>query len=360
MAEYYAVIMAGGKGERFWPLSTAEHPKQALSIFGGEPMLRKAFNYLSGLIPPSRILVITSHDMAGLTRMILPELPGNNVIGEPFGRDTAAVCALAWALVSTRDADASFCVLTADHIIGDVHGFRRVLSASLDMAAKSSRIITIGIKPSFPSTGFGYIEAGVEEECVAGTRFLNVARFVEKPDPETAARYLASGSFFWNAGMFAWSIETLRAALAEFQPGLMAMARRLQDSVDTDGFPAALRSEYEKLVKISIDYAILEKAGNILVAPGDFEWDDVGAWPALRNHFKPDGDGNITLGSVEVIDSRSNIVVSEGRLTALIGVDDLVVAHSGNATLVCPANRAQDVKKMVKMLEGRNIYSDYL
>lgn len=355
----YAVILAGGKGERFWPLSTSKRPKQVLSLVGDKPLLAMAVDYLKGLIPPERILVITRADLAAVTRRAAPALPRANIIGEPFGRDTAAACALGCALVRARAPDGALCILTADHIVEDVPVFQRTLRAGFALALSDDVLITIGIKPTFPNTGFGYIEAGRPLARRKGIAFLKARRFVEKPDRKTAERYLKSGRFFWNAGMFIWSVESFQRALARHAPAL----RRLVDRVaaaGAKGLAATLRREYRGLEKISVDYAIMEKSANIVMARGAFRWDDVGSWPALANHFGKDWAGNVLLGNCQAMDSTGNLVVSQERLTALIGVKDLVVVQAGGATLVCARNRAQDVKKMVQLLTASGRHHDVL
>lgn len=347
----YAVIMAGGKGERFWPMSTARTPKQLLSLVGGAPLVALAVERLDGLIPPERVLIITSASLEEVTAAAVPSLPRENIIGEPFGRDTAAAVALASALVKHRSSEGTFCILTADHIMRDLDIFRKTISTGFEIAAEKDVLITIGMTPTSPSTGFGYIESEVHAETRNGIEFLEARRFVEKPDEATAEEYVASGKYFWNSGMFIWSVTAIQNALSAHQPALYEMAQRIEKVVGTGKFAAALKDEYEGLEKISVDYAIMEKVKNILMAQGTFYWDDVGSWVALENHFEKDDDGNLVVGNSESVDSSGNVVVSEKRLTALIGVDDLVVVQAEGATLICHKDRAQDVKKMVALLK---------
>jgi len=348
----YAVIMAGGRGERFWPLSTTRRPKQVLSLVGGRPLLAQAVERLRGFIPPERVLVITSAALVDVSREAVPELPAENVIGEPFGRDTAAACALGAAIVKARCATGSFCVLTADHVVKDPEIFRNTLNEGFLQAESGARLVTIGIKPTFASTGFGYIECGEQEPSRGSVPFFKALRFVEKPNAEIAQQYVDAGNFFWNSGMFIWSAESLLTALGAYQAPLLAMAQAMQPVVDTEAFDARLVEEYGKLDKISIDYAVMEKADNIVTASGAFRWYDVGSWPALEDHFDKDDAGNVLIGDCKTLDASGNIVVSDGRLTALIGVKDLVVVQAGNVTLVCPKSRAQDVKAMVQLVEA--------
>jgi len=360
MKNAFAVIMAGGKGERFWPLSTSRRPKQVLSLVGGKPLIGMAVDRLSGLIKPENVIIITTASLVQAIRESVPRIPRANIIGEPVGRDTAAAVALASAVVRSRSPDGVFCILTADHLIGPRKAFQDTLSNCLRMAAQQDVLITIGITPKYPSTGYGYIEAGRCEEAAGRTRFQKALRFVEKPDLKTAKRYVASGKYFWNSGMFAWSVSAIQSALLKHRPALYRMARRIEPLAGTAKFKSALAREYDRLEKISVDYAVMEKARNILMARCTFDWDDVGSWAAIANHFCKDGDGNVKIGRCESIDSKGNIVVSGSRLTGLIGVEDLIVVQADNATLVCRKDKAEDVKKLVGLLREKGAYKDLI
>jgi mannose-1-phosphate guanylyltransferase len=359
-SKFYAVILAGGRGERFWPLSTSRLPKQLLSLVGGKPLLTRALDRLKGLISPDRIYVITNRDLIAATRRAVPGLSQRNIVGEPVGRDTAAAIAVGGALVGARDSEAILCVLTADHMIGDLDVFRGTLRAGLEMAMREDVLVTIGIKPAGPSTAYGYIESGKSIGSRRGVGFRQVRRFVEKPDAEKAKRYCTSGRHFWNSGMFVWSVRTLSAALQKHRPDLAVMMRELTSHAGTRGFQVALASHYRGLEKISIDYALMEKAENIVMAEGEFSWDDLGSWTALENQLPKDALGNVVLGSCASLASADNIVVSRNRLTALIGVKDLIVVQADGVTLVCPKSRAQDVKKMVERLKAGGRHGEVL
>ncbi len=356
----FAVIMAGGKGERFWPLSTSKRPKQVLALVGGKPLIQIAVERLEGVIPPERVIVITSQDLVAVTKEAAPQLPAGNIIGEPFGRDTAAACALASAIVGNRCPGGVFCILTADHIMGDLDTFRQTLSEGLTLASERDILITIGINPSFPSTGYGYIETAEAIETGSKIEFRRALRFVEKPERERAEEYLATGRYFWNSGMFMWSVSAFQKALERFTPDLLVMAKRMGPLDRTDAFDTALAEEYDKLDRISVDYAIMEKSDNIVMARGTFQWSDVGSWPALEEHFPHDDDDNVLIGQCEALDSMGNIVLSAERLTALIGVQNLVVVQAEGATLVCTRDAAQNVKDMVKHLRDSGEYADLL
>ncbi len=360
MNNAYAVIMAGGRGERFWPLSTSKRPKQLLDLVGGRALIGQAVERVGELIPASHVFVVTNADLVEATRAALPEVPEANIIGEPMGRDTAAAAALGCALVESRDPGGVFAILTADQVMGDLPVFRRTLSDALSLAASEDLLITMGIEPSHPETGFGYIRIGEALPGGASTRFHRVRRFEEKPSRERAEEFLASGECFWNSGMFIWSAANLRRALAKHCPALVRMMDAVRPVIGSPSFPETLRHEYEKLSKISIDYALMEKADNIAMAVGAFTWDDVGSWPALEKHFPNDEDGNTLIGRGELLGSSGNIVYSRDRFTALIGVRDLIVVQAEGVTLVCPKDRAQDIKQLVKALHERGDAGDLL
>lgn len=353
MNHAYAVILAGGSGERFWPLSTRARPKQFISLFGGRPLLSLAVERLQGLIPPERVIIVTAERLMPDTADAAWNIPENNIIGEPCKRDTAPAIALACGLAHQRDPEATVCILTADQLMSDVETFRQSLADAIEVASRDDVIVTMGIQPTYPATGFGYIEAADALDTRTVTLFHKAARFVEKPDAYTAARYIENGNYYWNAGMFIWRTAVMRDAFAKHAPDLA----QLCDAVTAAGTPGALadtlRQRYPAMRAISIDYAIMEHAQNIVMARGAFGWDDVGSWPSLAGHFSQDLSGNVIVGSCETMEAENNIVVSENRLTGLIGVRGLIVIHSENATLVCPRDRAEEVKKLLARIAQR-------
>ena len=353
MKHAFAVILAGGSGERFWPLSTIARPKQFISLFGGRPLLSLAVERLEGLIPSERIFIITADRLVESTIAAAWHVPRANIIGEPCKRDTAPAIAVACGLVRQRDPDGVACILTADQLMDDVETFRATLSDALKVAASKNVIVTIGIQPDRPATGFGYIEAGDVLETHTKTLFNKAIRFVEKPDISTAARYVESGSFFWNSGMFVWRGEVMREALAKYAPDLVSLSDEVSSSATEDELAAILARMYPSLRAISIDYAVMEHAKNIVMARGSFGWDDVGSWPSISSHFSADLAGNVVVGTCEPMEAKNNIVISENRLTALIGVSGLVVVQSENATLVCRKERSEDVKKLLRRISER-------
>ena len=347
MNNAYAVIMAGGDGERFWPLSTPKRPKQFVGIFGGKPLIRHAFDRLRGLIPPERTLVVTAARLVPQTRRALPEVPAANIVGEPCRRDTAAAVAVACGLVSRLGGpDAVGCILTADQLMKPETAFRATLRDAIVAAAKLDAIVTMGVVPDRPATGYGYIECGKKVDVGTKTVFFSAKRFVEKPDEATARRYLKAGCFRWNAGMFVWRARVMADAFAGAAPDFLPL---IEAVAAARSVPALLRRAYPPLRAISVDFAVMEKSKNILVAESRFKWDDVGSWQALPNHFPSDAEGNVCLGKTALLDAHDSIVVSsDGHVTAVVGLSDVVVVHTPEATLVCPRSRAQDVKKLVR------------
>ena len=360
MTGRYAVIMAGGKGERFWPLSTSRHPKQLLALVGDKPLIAQAVDRLFGLVPPENVFVVTNADLVEATQAAAPQLPPENIIGEPVGRDTAAAVACGGALVKAREENAVFAVLTADQVMGDLDLFSSTLKGGMDLAEQNDILVTIGIQPTFPSTGFGYIESGDSFKTTEGVEFRKANRFVEKPDEAIATEYLSTGKFYWNSGMFIWSVPALEKAFSAHCPEMSELMNVLTSYALDGKIAEGMNATYPALGKISVDYALMEKANNIVMACGTFAWDDVGSWPALESHFPQDNSGNTTIGSAETLDASGNIVLSKDHLTAIIGVNDLVIVQADGVTLVCPKDRAQDIKQMVITLREKGNYDDFL
>ncbi|RKX36143.1 MAG: mannose-1-phosphate guanyltransferase [Verrucomicrobia bacterium] len=355
MKDRYVVIMAGGRGERFWPESRLRRPKQLLPIAGEEAMLTQTLNRLPGLVPLENTLVLTNREQIDSVREVCPSLPAENIIAEPEGRDTAAAVGLATLMVKRRSADASLAMLPADHVIANHERFRAVLEAAFLAAEQDPVLVTIGIVPTEPATGYGYIQKGEPMGDLNGRSLFAVRRFVEKPDLETARKYLDSGDFFWNGGMFVWQVSTIERAFEEHAPELRKAFVELEaDMIEGGDFETVLSRHFPKLPRISVDFAIMEKARNVVTVSADFDWDDVGAWPAAARHMNPMGEGNVSRGRALVENGSGNIIVSDpDHLVALVGCDNLVVVHTDDATLVCPKGESQRIKDLVKRL-GRN------
>ena len=352
MANRFVVIMAGGRGERFWPQSRLTRPKHLLPIVGERALLVQTIERLLPMIPAERVLIITNRQQSAAIRELCPMLPAENIVAEPVGRDTAAAVGLALVLVRRRDPQATFAMLPADHVIHDTVTFRADLDRAFTAAEREPLLVTLGIRPTEPATGFGYIQRGAPRAGVEGLH--EVTRFVEKPQLEVAKGYLASGDYLWNAGMFFWQVPVVADAFAQHVPDLWAELGKL-DAALAAGQPldAVLEALYPTLKKISVDYALIEKARNVAVIPTRFDWDDVGAWPAVTRHFPADAAGNVVRGLAAVGQAAGNLVVSTpDHLLAVLGVQDLIVVHTPDATLVCPKEKAQEIKALLKRCES--------
>lgn len=354
MPQHFIVIIAGGKGERFWPQSRAPRPKHLLPVVGSKPLLTQTIDRVKPLAPAKNIFVITSAVQEKAVREVCRGIPSANIIAEPVGRDTAAAVGLAAAIVAARDPQGIFAVLPADHVIHDNVSYQADLKAAFAAAEADSVMVTIGIKPTEPATGFGYIQRGEKWKAFNRRPVFSVKRFVEKPKQDVAEGYLASGDYVWNAGMFVWSVPVVESALAQHAPELDAALKPIRTALAKKRpLAGVLKKVYPTLPKISVDYALLEKSTNVVVLPSSFDWDDVGAWPAVAKHFKPDAAGNVSRGLALVEQGANNIIFSEGKhLVAVVGVDDLIVVHTPDATLVCPKSKAQDIKALLKQVEA--------
>lgn len=348
--------MAGGRGERFWPESRLARPKQLLPIVGEKAMLAQTVDRLVDLVPYDRVFVITNIEQRDAVLEVCPELDPAKVIGEPVGRDTAAAVALATILVKRENPDAVFAMLPSDAVIHDRAGLCATLESAFQAAEANPVLTTIGITASFPATGYGYIQQGPALSDFAGRTVFQVARFVEKPDLETAEGYLAAGGYFWNAGMFIWSVAAIAAELAEKTPELWKAIQAIESGLaEGKNLDDLLTTFYPDLQKISIDYAIIEKSDSVVMVESGFDWDDVGEWPAVARHYPADESGNVVRGAAELKDASGNIVFSRDsdHLVALLGVKDLIVVKTGDATLVCHKDQAQQIKELVKQIGAK-------
>ncbi len=345
----YALILAGGSGTRFWPLSRDARPKQLLDLFGTGTLLRQAVDRLAGLVPPEHVIVLTNHLQAREVRRQLPDVPAENVVIEPIRRDTAPAVTLGAALVAARCPEASMIVIPSDQLIRDAVAFRSLAAEALSLAGREKALITIGIKPTWPCPSYGYIERGERLEDPALTHdCYEVRRFREKPDRETAGRYLAEGGYTWNAGMFIWSVRQFRRELSRCSPELAAFFDGLAKAGDVSAY---IRSEFPKLTPISVDYALMEKAERVLNFESAFDWDDVGSWISVGKYLPECGEGNVSNTALSAVRSSRNIAFSaQGRRIALLGVENLIVVDVGDALLVASQSSADSIKELVKNL----------
>ena len=357
----FVIIMAGGKGERFWPVSREKTPKQLITLLGDRSFLQQAVDRVLALVSIKNILVITNAAQAPEVHRQLPRLPKENLIAEPVGRDTCAAVTLGAALVGARSTTGVMAVLPADHVIDDEKKFQQVLSDGFDLAGRGQAIITIGIKPTEPATGYGYIRVGEALPPPQGVRayktaFHRAEQFVEKPHLDKALEYLNSGQYRWNAGMFIWSFVTITEGLQKHQPEMyQACQRWFKVAANSAKLNQLLAKEYPGLKKISIDFALMEHAHNVIVANGVFEWDDLGSWTALGRHLKPDAEGNCAVADFVHVDAARNIIfdarTKDRRAPiAVVGLRDSILVQTDDATLLAHKSQAQKVKELVKRL----------
>ena len=360
-ADRFVIIMAGGRGERFWPVSREKTPKQLLGLLGERSFLQQAVDRVLPLVPLSNILIITNEVQAPEVRRQLPKLPKQNIIAEPVGRDTTAAVTLGAAVVGARCTTGVMAVLPADHVIPEEKKFQQVLGDAFDLAGRGQAIVTIGIQPTEPATGYGYIAVGEPlppPQGVKGykTRFFRAEQFVEKPNFDKALEYLNSGRYRWNAGMFIWSFVTITEGLQKHQPQMYAACQRWFKAASAPAKLAkVLAKEYPELPKISIDFALMEHAQNVIVADGAFAWDDLGSWTALARHLEADPEGNCAVGDFIHVDGARNIIYdarSKARRTpvAIVGLRDSILVQTDDATLLAHKSQAQKVKELVRRL----------
>lgn len=342
--------MAGGSGERFWPLSRKYTPKHLLKLVSSKTLLEETVLRIKPLASnPSKLLILTNHEQISGIRKALPRFPKSSLIPEPAKRDTAPAAALATALALRTHPNAVLALLPADAVIGKHPVFRSQLAAAARAAAVSPSFVTLGIKPSYPATGFGYLHLGVKTlEQIKGGPFFKVRRFVEKPSLPKAKSYLRSSQYAWNAGIFVWKASTFLAEARRQQPDL---ARFIEKFPKRGSYSSYLKREFPKLPKISVDYAIMEGAKSVLALKASFPWDDVGSWTALPSHLPTDKKGNTFRGQILSIETRNTLAFAGGgRAIALLGTQDLVVVDTPDALLVCPKDRVQEVKKLLPLL----------
>jgi mannose-1-phosphate guanylyltransferase len=358
MEHYYALIMAGGGGTRLWPLSRSTTPKQLLPLVEENSMFRVSVERLAPLFTPDRIYVVAGTKHIEALRAQAPELPAENFIAEPFARDSGPAAALGITVIEKRDPEATVVLLTADHHIADKEGFRRALAAAYAVAQHNT-IVTLGISAAIPSTGFGYIRRG-ERLCeVDGFSAYHSLGFTEKPDLQTAMTFIASGDYSWNSGMFAMRAETAMAEFERQQPEIYRLMRQLQPTVDTPEYQQTLDDVWQEIMKISIDFAIMEGALNMAIIPVDIGWSDVGSWDALFDVLQPDDSGNCFKGSAPdriTVDTKNTLVYSD-KLTVTIGIENIVIVDTDDVLMVVHRDRAQDVREAVNTLREKNSHS---
>lgn len=362
MDHYYALIAAGGHGTRLWPMSRARSPKQMLPLIDDHSMFRTSVERILGLFRPEEIFVVTGRELAVDLQREVPQIPLANFIIEPYAKNSAPALALALARIHQRDPLATVAILTADHHIVERDRFCQVLRTACRVAQDDGMIVTLGISPSYPATGFGYIQQGEPLKELDGLKVFRSRRFTEKPDIVRATQFLASGQYSWNSGMFIWRADRAMQDLERYQPAMFAMCSYLQTAFDSPDYDDKLNDIWETIPELSIDFAIMEKADNIAVIPIDIGWSDVGTWASLYDILPQDNFGNCIKGDASdirvILDTRDTLVFSD-RLTVAIGVEDMVVVDTEDALLICHKDRTQDVKQVVDYLR-ENGSEEYL
>jgi mannose-1-phosphate guanylyltransferase len=357
----YAVIMAGGRGVRFWPRSREKKPKHLLDIVSEKTIIRETVDRIKQRIPAENILVVTGKKHARDLIRQLPEIPLSNILIEPVGRNTAACIGLAALHVRRKAPEGIMVVLPSDHAIADSRKFIDVIDAAAQTASEANGLVTIGITPASVQTGFGYIERSDLLKQVGQAEVFRVKSIREKPDFQTASAFVQSGNFYWNSGMFVWKASVILREINRWLPDLYAGLMKIDAALGSPQEAAVLPRVYKKLASISIDYGVMEKADNVLVLNGDFGWSDVGSWDALWEISAKDRSGNVVLNNSRVIaeNSEGSLVYNPRKLTALIGVKDLIIVETKDALLICKKGRSQDVKGVVERLEKEKL-KEYL
>jgi len=363
----HAVIMAGGAGTRFWPESRAQTPKQLLPLSSERTMLQMTVDRLEGLVPPTQTLIVTNERLVTESRAQLPNLPAEAILGEPCKRDTAPCIGLAALVISRTDPEATLAVMPADHVISPTAAFQQGLTVAAELvAAQPERIVTFGIRPSFPAETFGYIERGEPLSTLGQSGqdqtplAYQVARFREKPDAATAAEYLATGNFYWNSGIFVWRASTILAALETHQPEMFAHLQTIGAAYGSPDFDAVFNREFTAINGVSVDYAVMEHAREIVVMEAPFQWDDVGSWQALARLRGTDPDGNTLIGKHLSVNTEGTIVRGDAdHLIVTLGLKDCLVVHTPDATLVANKHDEEAIRQVVKLLAEKG-WEEYL
>ena len=362
MAKVYAVIMAGGVGTRFWPRSREKYPKHLLEITGKGTMLENTVKRLDDYVSMQDMFVVTNRLQKAQVMKQLPLVPEENILVEPMGRNTAPCIGLAALHVRRLDPEGIMMVIPADHIIQDVDEFHRILGIAIETAEQSESLLTIGIQPTHPETGYGYIQV-LNEEGSHNPYFakgvLKVKTFAEKPNLQTAERFLASGDFLWNSGMFVWKVDVILKEIERQLPDLYGELGRIDKTIGTPQYQPTLDLVYGLIRNISIDYGVMEKAGKVYVIPGSFGWNDLGSWAEVSRFSGKDDSGNTITGKVIQKDTRNSFIYSPGKVVATIGVEDLIIVNTEDALLICKKGRSQDVKEISDYLKRKQM-TEYL
>ena len=355
----YVVLLAGGKGERLWPLSREAQPKQFLKLVGERSMLAETWERVKPVCGPKRGMVVTSEALARLAAREAAGMPAAKIIPEPEGKNTAPAVALAAALISQEDPEAVMAVLPSDHAIDTVAQFRADLKLGFEVAESTDVLVTFGIRPTRADVGYGYLERGEPFPSFESGRVYNVHSFREKPDPRTASDYLRQGRFYWNSGMFVWRVDVILDELDRYRPAMVQAARRVASAPKKD-FARALRSYYSRVERISVDYAVMEKSSRVAMVEASFQWDDLGSHLAWERILQRDRAGNAYRGEAVALETEGCVLMSDHGLVAALGVQDLIVIRTKDSTLVCSKDRADEVRSLVARMQTEKRFKKYL
>lgn len=356
MSNNYCLIMAGGSGTRFWPRSRVAKPKQYLSLFGDQSLIQESVQRFANFIPEESIFVVSAKSQQAVLESQTVNLPKSNLIFEPVGKNTLPAIGLAALFIAEKDANGVMIVSPSDHLIQNNQLFQQCIESAALIAEQKDGIVTIGITPKYPATGYGYVQTANEIQIGQSIRSFAVSRFVEKPNVEVATGYLKQGGFFWNSGIFVFKVSVFLNAVQQFAPALYADLLRIKAEMGTENFETTLDQIYRQVESISIDYGILEKASNVFLVQGDFVWNDLGSWEEVYKYDqRKDENQNASAGEVVLIDTKNSYVYAPNSLVAVVGMDDVIVVQEGDTILVCKRDRAEDIKAVVGEITKRKL-----
>lgn len=355
MSNTYCLIMAGGSGTRFWPRSRSKKPKQYLNIFGDNSLIQETVQRFAQFMPEKNIYIVSAKAQKEVLEEQVSILPKENLIYEPVGKNTLPAIGLAALFINEKDPDGVMVVSPADHLIQNDTLFVQTIQSAAMIAEKSNGIVTIGITPKYPATGYGYVQTKAEVSLGQTIRSYSVQKFVEKPNHEVASGYLQQGGFFWNSGIFVFKVSVLLEAVKNFAPALYADLMRIRAFIGTNQYETALDEIYRQVTSISIDYGILEKAENVFLVQGDFVWNDLGSWEEVYKYARKDENQNAMRGEAILLDTKNSYVYAPDSLVAVVGLEDVIVVQEGNTILVCKRDKAEEIKQVVEEIARRNL-----
>jgi len=351
----YCVVMAGGSGTRFWPKSRENRSKQFLHMFGKGSLIQSTMKRFEKIVGVDHIYIVAKSKQESFIHQQIKKVPADNIIFEPVGKNTAACIGLAAVYISQKEPEAVMIVSPADHLVKKENQFRKVIQAAAQLAKENDALVTIGVKPTRPSTGYGYIQINGEKRTIHQVDTFRIKTFAEKPNFETAQRFLESGDFYWNSGIFVFKSSVILKAIEEFLPDLFDTLTEIKQSMGQDDFSDVLDRAYHQIRSISIDYGVMEQAKNVFMVKGEFEWNDLGSWDQVYKLSPQDDKGNTALGNIILVDTKNSYISADSGVVAILGMEDVVVVRDGDAVLVCKRNRSEDVRNIVDRLKREKL-----